>query len=44
MTDIDFPDHLLSQVLDMYEEQGRRPKGFIIGFEDEPTDQVLSFK
>ena len=42
MNDNDIPDHLLSQVLDMYEEQGRRPIGFMIGFDDGPTDQVLS--
>ena len=42
MNDNDISDHLISQVLDMYEEQGRRPIGFIIDFNDGPTDQVLS--
>ena len=41
MNDNDIPDHLLSQVLDTYKKQGRRPIGFIIGFDDGPTDQVL---
>ena len=41
MNDIDISDHLLSQVFDIYEELGRRPIGFIIGFDDGPTDQVL---
>ena len=42
MNNNDIPDHLLSQVVDMYEEQGHRPMGFIISFDDGPTDQVLS--
>ena len=41
MNDNDIPDHLLSQVLDMCKEQGRKPIGFIISFDDGPTDQVL---